>query len=161
MRSRDIFPEFFVGVFCCLLAKQSFHLVAAFFPSAAQELQFAQSGLAISQHIWMTLNSVVGWMDSLPGAAELGVQLHTHFLASSFGKQSSFVWKNLGLLDKLHTHIYYLPPPLSKHNHYGADCICRSCRGFFMRAVQRNFYQKFQHDNDCIIDSQNRKSCKK
>ena len=90
-----------------------------------------------------------------------GVQLHTHFLAPFFGKQSSFVWKNLGLLDKLHTHIYYLPPPLSKHNHYGADCICRSCRGFFMRAVQRNFYQKFQHDNDCIIDSQNRKSCKK
>ena len=36
VRSRDIFPEFFVGVLCCLLAKQSFHLVAAFFPSAAE-----------------------------------------------------------------------------------------------------------------------------
>ena len=38
-------------------------------------------------------------------ASVQGVQLHTHFLAPSFGKQSSFVWKNLGLLNKLHTHI--------------------------------------------------------
>ena len=41
------------------------------------------------------------------GAVEVGVQgvqLHTHFLAPSFDEQSSFVWKNLGLLN-LHTHI--------------------------------------------------------
>ena len=41
-----------------------------------------------------------------PGAVEAGVQLHTHFFAPSFGKQSSFVWQNLGLLNKLHTHIF-------------------------------------------------------
>ena len=49
------------------------------------------------------------------------------------------------------------------HNHYGADCICHSCRGFFLRAVQSSYYQIFQHNknNNCIIDSKNRKSCKK
>ena len=52
---------------------------------------------------------------------------------------------------------------VGSHNHYGADCICYSCRGFFLRAVSSSYYQIFQHNpiNNCIIDSKNRKSCKK
>ena len=38
-------------------------------------------------------------------AGEQGVQLHTNISALSFGKQSSFVWKNLELRNNLHTHI--------------------------------------------------------
>ena len=51
----------------------------------------------------------------------------------------------------------------SKHSYYGASEICPSCRGFFMRAVQTQFYTLFDHNAKvkCAIDSKNRKSCKK
>lgn len=51
----------------------------------------------------------------------------------------------------------------SKHSYYGASEICPSCRGFFMRAVQTQFYTLFDHNAKvkCAIDSKNRRSCKK
>ena len=53
----------------------------------------------------------------------------------------------------------------SKHNHYGSDYICPSCRGFFMRSVKNSIFQHFQHNSrhvgECIIDSKTRQSCKK
>ena len=51
----------------------------------------------------------------------------------------------------------------SKHNYYGANFVCASCRGFFMRAVQSGLYKAFNvHSNlGCVIDSKNRKSCRK
>ena len=52
-------------------------------------------------------------------------------------------------------------PKASKFNHYGATCICGSCRAFFMRAAQSDLYKTFFHSFDCVIDAENRKSCKK
>ena len=54
-------------------------------------------------------------------------------------------------------------PKASKHNYYGANFICTSCRGFFMRSVQSELYKIFAHHpkNPCSIDSKNRRSCKK
>ena len=52
----------------------------------------------------------------------------------------------------------------SKHNHYGSDLICHSCRGFFMRSVKNSMFEKFKHntlDGQCVIDSKTRQSCKK
>ena len=49
----------------------------------------------------------------------------------------------------------------SKHNYYGSNSICASCRGFFMRAVQNHTYQRFPHTHQCVIDSISRSSCKR
>ena len=52
----------------------------------------------------------------------------------------------------------------SKHNHYGSDLICHSCRGFFMRSVKNSMFEKFKHttlEGQCVIDSKTRQSCKK
>ena len=52
----------------------------------------------------------------------------------------------------------------SKWNFYGANGICHSCRGFFMRSVQtfsyKTFHQK-QCNSKCVIQSKSRKSCKR
>ena len=50
---------------------------------------------------------------------------------------------------------------VAKYNHYGANYICYSCKGFFMRAVQSELYKDFIHAGKCIINSENRRSCKK
>ena len=49
-----------------------------------------------------------------------------------------------------------------KHNYYGAN-VCISCRGFFRRSVQSQQYTVFTctSNNQCVIDSKSRKSCKK
>ena len=54
-------------------------------------------------------------------------------------------------------------PKASKQSYYGAHETCTSCRGFFMRAVQTQFYTLFYHNPKvkCVIDSKNRRSCKK
>ena len=52
----------------------------------------------------------------------------------------------------------------SKWNFYGANDICHSCRGFFMRSVQTFAYKTFhekQCNSKCVIQSKSRKSCKK
>ena len=52
----------------------------------------------------------------------------------------------------------------TKHNHYGSEFICHSCRGFFMRSVKSSIFQKFKHNaliGECVIDSKTRQSCKK
>ena len=54
----------------------------------------------------------------------------------------------------------------SKHNFYGADGICPSCRGFFQRSVKSELFKVFKHaaippETICVIDSKTRKSCKK
>ena len=51
-------------------------------------------------------------------------------------------------------------PNASKYNHYGANFICGSCKGFFMRATQSDLYKTFIHGHNCVIDSKNRSSCK-
>ena len=51
----------------------------------------------------------------------------------------------------------------SKWNFYGANNVCHSCRGFFMRSVQSQIYQTFQDcplNSGCVIESKSRKSCK-
>ena len=52
-------------------------------------------------------------------------------------------------------------PNASKYNHYGANFICGSCKGFFMRACQSDLYKTFIHAHQCRIDSRTRLSCKK
>ena len=52
-------------------------------------------------------------------------------------------------------------PNASKYNHYGANFICGSCKGFFMRACQSDLYKTFIHAHQCRIDSKTRLSCKK
>ena len=52
-------------------------------------------------------------------------------------------------------------PKASKYNHYGATQICGSCRAFFMRASQSDLYRTFFHAFECVINAQNRRSCKK
>ena len=48
------------------------------------------------------------------------------------------------------------------HNHYGSDSACYSCRAFFMRSVRSKKFKNFQHrEEECVIDSKTRKSCKK
>lgn len=51
----------------------------------------------------------------------------------------------------------------SNYNHYGSAQVCYSCRGFFMRSVKSSMFKVFKHNEKtgCIIDSKNRKSCKK
>ena len=52
----------------------------------------------------------------------------------------------------------------SKWNFYGADNVCPSCRGFFLRSVQSHNYKKFhekQCNSECIIQSKSPKRCKK
>ncbi len=53
----------------------------------------------------------------------------------------------------------------SKHNTYGADRICTSCRGFFLRSVQSGLYEYFQcsanKSKQCVIESKLRQSCRK
>ncbi len=53
----------------------------------------------------------------------------------------------------------------TKHNHFGANGVCASCRAFFMRSVQNNLYDNFKCSSDkstiCVIESKARKSCKK
>ena len=52
----------------------------------------------------------------------------------------------------------------NKHNYYGSDLICRSCRAFFMRSVKSSNFETFKHipiDGQCVIDSKTRQSCKK
>ena len=52
----------------------------------------------------------------------------------------------------------------TKHNHYGCDFICLSCRGFFMRSVKSSIFQTFKHnalEGECVINSKTRQSCKK
>ena len=49
-------------------------------------------------------------------------------------------------------------------NSYGGENICQSCRVFFFRSVQTSAYQTFERqkcDNECVIQSKNRKSCKR
>ena len=49
-------------------------------------------------------------------------------------------------------------------NSYGGENICQSCRVFFFRSVQSSAYQAFERqkcDNECVIQSKNRKSCKR
>ena len=52
-------------------------------------------------------------------------------------------------------------PKATKYNHYGATNICGSCRAFFMRASQSDLYKTFFHAFECVINAQNRRSCKK
>ena len=54
-------------------------------------------------------------------------------------------------------------PKASKQSYYGANETCTSCRGFFMRAVQTQWYPLFYCNPKvkCVIDSKNRRSCKK
>ena len=55
------------------------------------------------------------------------------------------------------------------YDHYGCKSVCSSCRNFFRRAVHSdqfsNFECKIRFENgivtNCVIDSKNRKSCKK
>ena len=53
----------------------------------------------------------------------------------------------------------------SRHNHYGADLVCSSCRGFFLRSVQSGLYDFFACSTNkgkkCVIDSKQRQSCRK
>ena len=53
----------------------------------------------------------------------------------------------------------------SKWNFYGADNVCPSCRGFFLRSVQSNTYKKFhekQCNSECLLTQpKSPKRCKK
>ena len=52
-------------------------------------------------------------------------------------------------------------PTANNHNHYGSSSVCHSCRAFFMRSVKSNKYIDFVHNEECVIDSKTRKSCKR
>lgn len=51
----------------------------------------------------------------------------------------------------------------TQYNHYGSVQVCQSCRMFFTRSVKNSMFKIFKHNfkTGCIIDSKNRKSCKK
>ena len=50
----------------------------------------------------------------------------------------------------------------TKYNHLGATSVCHSCRGFFMRSVQTEYFKDFKHKaSGCEVNSKTRKSCKK
>ena len=49
-------------------------------------------------------------------------------------------------------------------NSYGGENICQSCRVFFFRSVQNSAHKTFERqkcESECVIESKNRKSCKK
>ena len=49
-------------------------------------------------------------------------------------------------------------------NSYGGENICQSCRVFFFRSVQNSAHKTFEKEkceSRCVIQSKNRKSCKK